>query len=167
MKRFRYLIASVLLICLSAMLLLCACGGEGSSSGSGSPAGNTSAGEVGGLVFNKKYVYGAFGENRENYFLFRSDGTGDYVRNRDYDYAAAEHYTMHFKWFYADKEASAVVCFYDGVEYGQGHKGVEVSDDTKYLVTVSEYVLCSNDRSPYAYYINEDHVGELTNYGKE
>ncbi len=167
MKKLRYLIVSVLFICLSSMLLLCACGGSGSPADSGSPAGNASASEDGGLVFNKKYVRSAFGEGRDNYFIFRSDGTGDYVCNRDYDYAANEHYTLHFKWFYADKDESAVVCFYDSVKYGEGHKGVEISDDTKYFVTVSEHVLCSNNGVSNSYFINEDVVGELKNYGKD
>lgn len=156
MKKLRYLIASVLLVCLSAILLLCAC-----------DVGSSSAGEGGSLVFAKKYVRGAFGEDRENYFIFRSDGTGDYVCNRDYDYPGDEHYTMHFKWFYADKDESAVVCFYDGAEYGAGHEAKSLSDYTKYLVTVSEHVLCSNNGSSTSYFINEDHVDELTNYGKD
>lgn len=155
MKKLRYLVVSILLICLSAVLLLGACGK------SGSPAG-------GGLVFNTKYVRGAFGEDVENYFLFRSDGTGDYACNNDYTYAAAEHYTMHFKWFYADQEESAVVCFYDGAEYDeQKHKAPRIGDDTHYLVTVSEHVLCVSSGTSSSCYINENYVDELENYRKD
>ncbi len=158
MKKLRYVVMSILLVCLSALLLLCACGPDGQSSSS-------SAG--GYLVMNTKYVRGAFGEDREDYFIFRSDGTGDYSRYYVPTTPYVEHYTMHFKWFYADGEGSAVVCFYDGVEYGKDHKASSLSDSTNYLLTVSEYVLCSNNGISTNYYINEDYVGALENYRKE
>ena len=151
MKKLRYLIMSVFLICLSAVLILCACG-EGDSPSAG-----------GGLVFDKKYVSGAFGEDRENYLLFRSDGTGDYVRNSE---TVDEHYTIHFKWFYADGDESAVMCFYDSVEYGEDHTGSTIRNSTHYLVTVSERV-CTSSNTSSTCYINEDYVGKLENYGKD
>ncbi len=160
MKKFRYHILSILLVCFAAVLLLCACGCKCGTDGA-CATGN-------GLVFNKKYVHGAFGEERENYFIFREDGTGDFVRNWDFEYTAAQHYTMHFKWFYADKDESAVVCFYDGWEKDPvKHEGASVNDDTTYLVTISGYVLCSNNGTSTAYYINEDYVDGLQNYAKD
>ncbi len=165
MKKLRCLAVSILLVCLSVALLLCACG-EGSEptppSGSGSTA---SAGS--GLVFDKKYVRSGSAEGRENYFIFRADGTGDFVRNYDSDSPNDQHYTMHFKWFYADSEESAVACFYDGVKYREDHQNGTVYDDTTYLVTVSEHVLCANNGSSTSYYINEDDLDKLPNFGME
>lgn len=155
MKKLRYVVIGILTICLSALLFLCGCGETRSSSPNG-------------LVFNKKYVRGAFGVYRENYFLFRTDGTGDYVRNFDPEYASAEHYTMHFKWFYADKDETAVVCFYDGADYDEAtHKAPRLSDNTHFLVTVSECVLYATSSALTATFINEDYVDQLQNYNIE
>ncbi len=159
MKKSRYLIMSVLLVCLSAAMLLCACGGTPASAGGERP----SVSEGGGLVLDKKYVRSGSEEGMQNYFLFRADGTGEYSRYYVPSSPYVEHYVVRFKYFYADKDQSAVACFFDSVEYSGDHKAAGVYGDTVYLLTVSEHVL-TGERG---YFINEDDIGKLPNYDKD
>ncbi len=147
MKKLRYFVVSILLVCLSAALLLCACG-EGSVRG-------------GGLVMDKKYLLDASEEGRQNYYLFHADGTGEYACNYDFDTPYDLHYIVRFKYFYADKDESAVVCFFDSVEYAAGHQGAGVDSDTTYILTVSEHVLTRAQTC----FINEDYIDRVPHYG--
>lgn len=150
MKKSRIFLINILLICFSAVLLLCACGQNGASAAAG------------GLVMDKKYVRDATEEGKQNYFLFHADGTGEYSRFYVPSTPYVEHYVVQFKYFYADAEQSAVVCFFDGWKKFDDHKAADVRDDTVYLLTVSAHVLTGQN----SYFVNEDDVAKLPNYAK-
>lgn len=146
MKKLRYIVMSMFLVCFAAVLLLCACG-----------KGGTSAGD---LVMDKMYFSNASENGRQNYFIFHSDGTGEYSRYYIPTPPYIQHYVVRFKYFYADKDGNSVACFFDGVEYSGDHKGADVYDDTVYLLTVTEHIIISSMGN----FINEDDLDKLPKY---
>lgn len=124
------------------------------------------------LQMNKKYIPTEdvnTSKDKQNYYVFYSNGTGKYrvytqIADGDvYD----NDYTVTFKYTFADTDKSAVVCFFDSVEYGQAHKSSKVTTTWTRLVTVSGNVLCYTYTYGYLFYINEDYLNStLTNFGK-
>ncbi|MDE7439382.1 MAG: hypothetical protein K2N23_02625 [Clostridia bacterium] len=129
---------------------------------------------VGQLQMDKKYFdsdYLDFTNGSEEYYIFHSDGTGEYrYYSPYYSYDNSLHsssvdYTINFKYTYADEDKSAVVCFYDSVEYGSENGSAIVSTGWSGLLTVSKNVLCWGS-SIIGFYINEDYLETIPNFAK-
>lgn len=157
MKRRFFAIFLATVACFGALFALSACGGVSS------------------LQMNKKYIdeeYVKDAEAQQSYYLFRSNGTGICKFYYDYDspYDPSEDftvdYTVTFKYVYVDNQREAVVCFYDSVEYGEADTGeYKVVSDWSVLLTVSRNVLCSAGTGGYTFYVNEDYLGEIPDFG--
>jgi len=122
------------------------------------------------LQMDKKYTWKE-DENDYSYVIFYSNGTGEYrVLDVDTDPRFTyddEDYLIKFKYTFVDSDDSAVVCFYDSVEYGAKHGNPKISSTWTRLFTVSKNVLCYAGGSGYSFYINEDYLeSTLTNFGK-
>ena len=157
MKRRLFAILLAAVACFGVLFALSACGGSS-------------------LQMNKKYIdeeYVKDAEAQQSYYLFRSDGTGIYKCYYDYDspYDPSNDFTMDytvtFKYVYVDNQREAVVCFYDSVEYGEVDTGDynRVESDWSVLLTVSRNVLCSAGTGGYTFYINEDYLDEIPDFG--
>ena len=124
------------------------------------------------LQMNKKYIYTKSVNrinDKQSYYVFYSNGTGkyrEYSQTADGDVLNLD-YTVTFKYTFADTDKSAVVCFFDSVEYGKANGSYEVYTTWTRLVTVSGNVLCWAGTYGYSFYINEDYLNStLTNFGK-
>ena len=121
------------------------------------------------LTFGKKYIYDAHVSReaeKQRYYIFNSNGTGQF----HYYYAdedQIEHYTIDFKYTFADNEKSAVICFYDSVTYASDHTE-EKSEGTFWdtFLGISKNVLTYTGTYGFSYYICEDYLPEIPNYGK-
>lgn len=157
MKRRFFAIFLATVACFGALFALSACGGVSS------------------LQMNKKYIdeeYVKDAEAQQSYYLFRSNGTGickfyyDYDSPYDPSGDFTVDYTVTFKYVYVDNQREAVVCFYDSVEYGEADTGeYKVVSDWSVLLTVSRNVLCSAGTGGYTFYVNEDYLGEIPDFG--
>lgn len=157
MKRKICIALLIAIVACFAVCLFSACGGSA-------------------LKMNDKYILDIDvkeNENEQVYFIFYSNGTGKYkyyynhVSSIDSSYNYTNDYTITFKYTYADGDNSAVVCFYDSVEYGSNHtqNGSTVSTSWTRLLTVSDNVLCYASSSGYTYYINENYLKTIPNFG--
>lgn len=123
------------------------------------------SGSVAGLEMDKKYIYKSdinIDEDMQSYYIFYANGTGkhqykSYLQGYIYDY------TINFKYTFVDKDKSAVVCFYDSVEYGEKHDTSDISTDWSVLLTVSKNVLCYVNGN-YYFYINENYLKTIPNF---
>lgn len=118
------------------------------------------------LQMNTKYIstYDVGEEaNKQSYFIFNSDGTGEYR----YYLPSYNDYTVHFKYTYTDKDKSSAVCFYDSVEYGAGHlSSTTIESNWSYVLTVSKNVVCRVSSYGYSIYVNENYLKTIPNFDK-
>lgn len=166
MKKKLCLILTLVIFTALAVIPFAACTGDNGNSGSGN--------SEYALQTDKKYIRDDDTNKtayEQNYVLFRADGTGErrcyYIYNGEEDSKYNEDYTIKFKYTYVDSDKSAVVCLFDSVEYGKKHPagGDKVSSDWTALYTVSKNV-CAAGGSGYTFFINEDYLKQLPNFGK-
>lgn len=126
------------------------------------------SGNVAGLEMDKKYIYyDSVNEDKneyESYYIFYANGTG---KRRCFKIvtSSVDDYTINFKYTFVDKDKSAVVCFYDSVDYGDKHNtSYKPSSDWSVLLTVSKNVLCSAGIYGYSFYINENYLKTIPNF---
>lgn len=104
---------------------------------------------------------------QQTYYIFNSNGMGAYHYYYNSSYDGVYDYVITFKYVYADSDKSAVVCFYDGVEYSDNHIATKsVSSEWNRLLTVSGNVLASAGSYGYTFFINENYLPQIPNYGK-
>lgn len=131
------------------------------------------------LVMDKRYISESHvrsSAEKQIYYVFHSDGAGEYIYHYDYDYISDydkkydehihRHYAIHFKYTYVDRDKSAVVCFYDSIERFEGDDGSYKSTSWSELITVSENVLSTIGSNDYVFWINEDYLKTIPNYRK-
>ncbi len=120
------------------------------------------------LAMDKRYIYdGAVNKDAEKqiFYVFHRDSTGEYTYHYDGTYEHY-HYIIHFKYTYVDGEKSAVVCLYDSLERLDGDDGSSISTRWSELVSASKNVLATVGSKGYIFWINEDYLKELPNFGK-
>ena len=122
------------------------------------------------LQTNKKYIYSSdVGEDadKQAYYIFNSDGTGKYryYFYFDIDSIFNEDYTVKFRYTYVDNDKSAVVCLFDSVTYGSDNGTYRVSTTWTKLLSVSKNVLCIAGTGGYGFYINQDYLKTVPNFG--
>ncbi len=154
MKKKLFAILCTIVACLGLLFAFTACDSTGG----------------GALKMEKKYFHEDNVKKdaaEQVYYLFHADGTGEYYYYYDSIYDGVTHYTMHFKYTYADSEKSAIVYFYDSVTYADDHTA-EKSDKSyrRGLLTVSENVLASAGSSGYVFYVCEDYLKEIPNFDR-
>ena len=160
MKRITILTILIVFSLCSAFAFT-ACGKNGETSGEEA------------LVMDKRYINefdAQKDEEKQKYYVFHSDGTGEYVYHYDYDYVSSyltehvhRHYIIHFKYTYVDNEKSSVVCFYDRLERLEGDDSEYNSTSWSELVTVSKNVLSTIGTS-YVFWINADYLKTIPNF---
>lgn len=123
------------------------------------------------LAMNKLYIRSSdvrLDADEQETYIFHSNGTGEYTYHRDYDSSNSsihQHYTIHFKYTYVDKDKSAVMCFYDSIERLEGDDGSYTTTYWHSLVTISKNVLMTISTTVgYTYWINEDYLDDIPNY---
>ena len=130
------------------------------------------------LAIDKRYILANDVKkevNKQDSYVFHFDGTGEYTLHYDYilwDEANDEknthnHYKIHFKYTYVDGDKSAVVCFYDNIERLEGDNGKANPTDWSALLTVSKNVLATAGSYGYVFWINEDYLKAIPNFGKQ
>ncbi len=121
-----------------------------------------------GLQMGVKYIYRSCVNSddtiKENYYVFHSDGTGEYVQKYMGSYSRLNHYTIGFKYTFVDNEKSTVVCFYDFIKYEEDHIA-DKNSQTHWVMTigVSKNVLIALD-SASSMYISEKYIQSIPNY---
>ena len=166
MKKRLYAILSLVLLAVFATGLLAAC-----DDGKSDQSGNNLIKSEYDLQMGKKYIRSSDTNKKiyeQEYVLFRANGTGElrhfYVSESSPQYN--NDYIIQFKYIYADGDKSTVVCFFDSVTYGSKHSETEkVSSDWSKLLSVSKNVI-TNVGSNYIFFINEDYLNDLPNFGK-
>lgn len=132
----------------------------------------TACGSDAKLAMNKLYIRSSnvrLDADKQETYIFHSDGTGEYTYHYDRTttsgtYDEHNHYIIHFKYTYVDKDKSAVMCFYDSIERLEGDDGSSHTAWSK-LVTISKNVLMTiSTTTGYDYWINEDYLDEIPNY---
>ena len=114
------------------------------------------------LELNVKYIHeGAtrIDEDFQTYFVFTSQNEGYYVYYYSYS-SLTEHYKVNFIYIF---EADTVLCFYDSVEYFSDHNDEDESSTWNFTLLPTENCLMSVGNT---YYINENFLDEIPNYGK-
>ena len=112
-------------------------------------------------------------ENKQEYYIFHKDGTGEYYYHYDYEsswseYDEHKHYAVKFKYTFVDNDKETIYCAYDGYVRLAGHvgSGVPVSTTWSRLITVSKNLIMSTSGSSINFYINENYAKELPNFNK-
>ncbi len=122
------------------------------------------------LQMNTRYIHEAHTRDsleQQRYLLFTSDGVGIYHYYDESTYSGITDYTVTFKYSFADSDKSAVICFFDSVKFGEKHTGSkDFSTDWNWLLTVSGNVLASAGSYGYTFYISENYLPQIPNYGK-
>ena len=169
MKKILTTLIAAILACMCMAAVMTGCNSaDGTDAGAGGDA-------VAALQMEKRYLDSYSSEYRDMscYYLFHADGTGEYTYHFDYYYDDKdhpsdmddhEHYTIRFKYTYADADKSAVVCFFDGVTYLENN-GETVDSRWSQLLTVSENVLIAAGSSS-GVYVNEDYLKTIPNYNQ-
>ena len=156
MKKKTFSVIAAIVACLCALFAFAACG-----SSTESPSDS--------LEYGKKYIHedDVNSEKYQRYIIFNKDNTGEYYyyyvyKNENYpEYDYVRHYTVKFKYTYADLDKTAVVCFYDSVEYEKDDTEKEISSNWSSFYTVSPNVLIDSGNS---YFINEDYLSNIPNF---
>ena len=158
MKKRIFIGFLALVFSLGTIFALSACG---TNAAAGSP-----------LQTEKKYINEesvAAASDKQSYYLFHGDNTGIYryyAFYESYGTTRIYDYTVTFKYEFVDQQKEAVVCLYDSVEYGDTHNQNEISSTWNVLLTVSHNVLCSASSGGYSFYIHEEYLSEIPNFGK-
>ena len=148
--------AAVFCIFAAAMLFCAFAGCSKTSSG----------GEMGTLELNKKYIHESYVQDKDgnySYYIFTSADEGEH----HYYYAGIDSngriysYTIHFRYKIVGEMAH---CFFDSVEYGVDDTEKTVSSDwTSSLGADVDFLMQTNG----TYYINEDYLKEIPNFGAD
>ena len=154
MKKRLCLILTLVIITVFTATVFSACGGEAHN------------GEYN-LQSGKKYIREDDAKDlayEQNYLLFNADGTGEYrnyyIFDGDLYSKYNEDYTIKFKYTYVDADKSAVVCFYDSIEFGEYHNDErDTYSGWSRLYTVSKNVICTASSSM-VFYINDNYRKE-------
>lgn len=149
MKKKLALILTVALLCLAFALALCACNkGDGD------------------LQYRVRYADKPLDslEDDENFedFFFDKNGTGVY-RYRNLEYG--NDYSLYFKWHFADKDKSTVICYYDSIDGTPGNYPPE--SDWCTVLMVSKNTLMRSTAYGYTLYVNENYFKEIPNYNNK
>lgn len=150
MKKFAVIITFIIAV-LCCAFAFSACGGNEAK-----------------LAMNKRYIIKSDVRNDENKqvsLVFHSNGTGEYTYHFDYT-STHNHYIIHFKYTFVEEDKSAVVCFYDSLERLDGDDGKYNSTSWSELVNVSKNVLATVGTYGYVFWINEDYLKTIPNFGK-
>ena len=131
--------------------------------------------DVSALAMDKRYISEDDVKkeyNQQLSYVFHSNGTGEYTRHYDYisifeDGSSHLHYKIHFKYTYVDSDKSAVVCFYDSIERLDGDDGTMNPTNWSMLLTVSKNVLATAGSYGYGFWINEDYLKKIPNFGAQ
>lgn len=125
-----------------------------------------SGGEMGTLELNKKYIHESYVQDKDgnySYYIFTSADEGEH----HYYYAGIDSnsriysYTIHFRYKIVGEMAH---CFFDSVEYGVDDTEKSVSSDwTSSLGADVDFLMQTNG----TYYINEDYLKEIPNFGAD
>ena len=112
-------------------------------------------------------------EDKQEYYIFHKDGTGEYVYHYDYvstwsEYDEHKHYSVSFKYTFVDKEKETIYCAYDGCEKLDGHVGAgdPVGSSWSRLITVSKNVIMSTSGSGMSFHLNENYLEEIPNFNE-
>ena len=172
MKKLLATLLSAMLICTALITVLAGCDSGSNGEGGNSAGSSDSSKSV--LQLEKRYLYAEDIGSNPTYYIFHADGTGEYVYHYDYFSVDADHpsnndirrhYTVHFKYTYADVDNGSVVCFYDSVTYhAENREPEDVRANWARYLSVSENVLVKEESSGFLYYVNEDYARTLTNY---
>ena len=147
----------MLILTLCCGLALTACGKAEATAGT--------------LAMNKRYIRESDvkeDSSKQISYVFYSNGTGKYTYHYDYESIfnpEHSHYVITFQYTYADNDKSAVVCFYDSFEALEGNT-TEALTDWSTLVTVSKNVLATTGSYGYTFWINEDYLKNIPNFGR-
>ena len=125
-----------------------------------------SGGEKGTLELNKKYIHESYVQDKDgnySYYIFTSADEGEH----HYYYAGIDSnsriysYTIHFRYKIVGEMAH---CFFDSVEYGVDDTEKSVSSNwSSSLGADVDFLLRTNG----IYYINEDYLKEIPNFGAD
>ena len=125
-----------------------------------------SGGEMGTLELNKKYIHESYVQDKDgnySYYIFTSADEGEH----HYYYAGIDSnsriysYTIYFRYKIVGEMAH---CFFDSVEYGVDDTEKTVSSDwTSSLGADVDFLMQTNG----TYYINEDYLKEIPNFGAD
>ncbi len=125
-----------------------------------------SGGEMGTLELNKKYIHESYVQDKDgnySYYIFTSADEGEH----HYYYAGIDSnsriysYTIHFRYKIVGEMAH---CFFDSVEYGVDDTEKSVSSNwSSSLGADVDFLLRTNG----IYYINEDYLKEIPNFGAD
>jgi len=122
------------------------------------------------ISYNTKYIHKNDLDNEEDlqrYFIFYANGTGkyNYYENSSF-YDTIYHYTVTFKYTYADASCETVACFYDSVYYYDDNTGSKISSNWSRTLGVSKNVVIDLNENGYLY-VNENYAkNNLKNFGK-
>ena len=126
----------------------------------------TSGGEMGTLELNKKYIHESYVQDKDgnySYYIFTSADEGEHhyyypgigSNSRIYSY------TIYFRYKIVGEMAH---CFFDSVEYGVDDTEKSVSSNwSSSLGADVDFLLRTNG----IYYINEDYLKEIPNFGAD
>ena len=124
--------------------------------------------DVSKLAMNKRYINEADVDkdaDEQQSYVFHSNGTGEYTYHFNGGYPNRYHIVIHFKYTYVDSDKRAVVGFYDSLERLEDDDGKFNNNGWTSLVTISKNVLATADSSGYTFWINEDYLKTIPNFG--
>lgn len=98
-------------------------------------------------------------EDFQTYFVFTSKNKGYYIRYYSFD-TSVTHYKVNFIYIF---EADTIMCFYDSAEYFNDHNENTVNSTWNFTLLPTKNCLMSVGNT---YYINENFLDEIPNYGK-
>lgn len=158
MKRKIFVLLLAVALCLSTVLGLISCSDDAE------------------LQYNAKYIYNNQyirdeNGNKKTYFVFYGNGNGIY-HYYYYSYGSSTtEYTIKFKYTYLDNDKSTVMCYYDGMTFGESHTGSKDKtnhNDWYNMVTVSKSTLMRTTSTSIGYFVNENYLkDEIPNFAKK
>lgn len=125
--------------------------------------------DYGELQMDVKYIltdHAAYVEKAQGYYLFKSNGTGEYKYYSNYisDSYTIVSYKIHFKYTYIGSDKEAVACYYDSLEIcDDNNKTISEKSDWNVILTVSKNVLMNTKGDTYT---NKNFLDTLPNYAK-
>lgn len=147
------------------------------------------------LVYGKKYIYSSdvrVKVTEQRYFIYYRNNTCKYHYYSTATTAENEvltfEFTVDYRFTFVDGDNSSIVYFYDSVTddstYADANGNVGSLADSEYwkthselysdylpktddcgLITVSNNVLCTAGAFGYAFFVNEDYVNSIPNFG--
>ena len=115
----------------------------------------------GDLQYGVKYTRNRLDENDPDYYVFDKNGTGEYHYK-----SGAGICIIHFKYTFLDNDKSTVICYYNGFENTSTSSTDTTSNNgwCKRFLVSKNTILEPIGNDAYAYYINENYLGEIPYY---